>query len=76
MKCAPSERPFIEKCTTAQDVWSTLEKRHVHQGPMSQITLIQEAFSTYYSSSTLFASTTLVLQDLNCRIWDMGTPHS
>ena len=74
MKCAPSERPFIEKCTTAQDVWSTLEKRHVHQGPMSQITLIQEAFSTYYSSSTLFASTTLVLRDLNRRIWDMGTP--
>ena len=75
MKCAPSEHPFIKKCTTAQDVWSTLEKHHVHQGPMSQITLIiQEVFSTYYSSSTLFASTTLVLQDLNRRIWDMGTP--
>ena len=74
MKCAPSERPFIEKCTTAQDVWSTLQKCHVHQGPMSQVTLIQEALAVQYSSSTLFASTTLVLWDLNCCIWDMGTP--
>ena len=76
MKCAPSEHPFIENCGSACDIWQTLQKRHVHQGPMSQVTLIQEALSVHYSSSTPFAETTLILRDLNRRIWDMGTPTS
>ncbi|KIK10296.1 hypothetical protein K443DRAFT_145367, partial [Laccaria amethystina LaAM-08-1] len=42
MKCAPSEHPFVENCVSSRDIWSTLQKRHVHQGPMSQVTLIQE----------------------------------
>ena len=25
---------------TAQDIWSTLQKHHIHQGPMSQITFL------------------------------------
>ncbi|KIJ99112.1 hypothetical protein K443DRAFT_181897, partial [Laccaria amethystina LaAM-08-1] len=76
MKCASSEHPFIENCSSAEEIWSTLEKRHVHQGPMSQVTLIQEALAVRYSSSTPFADTTLVLRDLNRRIWDMGSPTS
>ena len=74
MKCAASEHEFVENCETAQDIWSTLQKRHVHQGPMSQITLIQEALALRYSSSTLFSATTLLYRDLNRRIWDMGAP--
>jgi hypothetical protein len=41
---------------------------------MSQVTLIQEALSVRYSSPTPFAETTLILHNLNCRIWDMGAP--
>ena len=76
MKCAPSELPFIENCISAEDVWSTMWKRHIHQGPMTQVTLIQEALLVRYSSSTPFADTTLKLRDLNHCIWDMGTPTS
>jgi len=76
MKCAPSEHPFVENCVSSHDIWSTLQKRHVYQGPMSQVTLIQEALSVHYSSSTPFADTTLILRDLNRRIWDMGAPNS
>ena len=74
LKCASSEHPFIENCTTAKDIWSVLKKRHVHQGPMTQVTLIQEALSVRYSSSVPFADTTLILHNLNRRIWDMGAP--
>jgi len=74
MKCAPSEHSFIETCESTEDIWTTLRKRHVHQGPMSQVTLIQEALIVCYSSSTPFAETTLILRDLNRRIWDMGAP--
>jgi len=52
MKCAPSKHPFIESCTSAEDIWLTLQKCHVHQGPMSQVTLIQEALAVCYLSST------------------------
>jgi len=76
MKCAPSEHPFVENCVSSHDIWSTLQKRHVYQGPMSQVTLIQEALSVRYSLSTPFANTTLILRDLNWHIWDMGTPNS
>jgi hypothetical protein len=41
---------------------------------MSQVTLIQEALAIRYSSSIPFADTTLILRDLNRRIWDMGAP--
>ena len=74
MKCAPSEHEFVENCETAQDIWSTLQKRHVHQGPMSQITLIQEALALCYYSSTLFSAMALLYRDLNRWIWDMGAP--
>ena len=74
MKCASSEHQFIEKCTTAEDIWTTLKKCHVHQGAMSQVILIQEAFSLRYSPSTPFADTTLLYCNLNQCIWDMGTP--
>ena len=74
MKCASSEHQFIEKCTTAEDIWTTLKKCHVHQGAMSQVILIQEAFSLCYSPSTPFADTTLLYCNLNQCIWDMGTP--
>ena len=74
MKCASSEHQFIEKCTTAEDIWTTLKKRHVHQGAMSQVILIQEAFSLRYSPSTPFADTTLLYRNLNQHIWDMGAP--
>jgi len=76
MKCASSEHPFIEHCATAEEIWSTLQKCHVHQGPMSQVTLIQEALVVRYSSSVPFAETMLILRDLNRRIWDMGAPTS
>jgi len=75
MKCAPSEHPFIEGCDSTKAVWLTLQQHHVHQGPMSQVTLIQEALSARYSSSTPFAETTLILCNLNRRIWDMGAPN-
>jgi len=65
MKCAPSEHSFIETCESTKDIWMTLQKHHVHQGPMSQVTLIQEALTVCYSSSTPFAETTLILHDLN-----------
>ena len=76
MKCTPSEHPFVKNCVSSHDIWSTLQKRHVYQGPMSQVTLIQEALSVRYSSSTPFANTTLILRDLNWCIWDMGAPNS
>lgn len=76
LKCASSEHQFIENCTTAEDIWNVLKKRHVHQGPMTQVTLIQEALSIRYSSSVPFAETTLILRNLNRRIWDMGAPTS
>ena len=41
---------------------------------MTQVTLIQEALSVRYSSSVPFADTTLILRNLNHRIWDMGVP--
>jgi len=41
---------------------------------MTQVTLIQEALSVRYSSSVPFADTTLILRNLNRRIWDMGAP--
>jgi len=65
LKCVSSEHPFIENCTTAEDIWSVLKKHHVHQGPMTQVTLIQEALSVRYSSSVPFADTTLILRNLN-----------
>ena len=74
MKCAPSEHQSIENCNTAEEIWKTLKRRHVHQGPMTQVTLIQEALSVRYSSSVPFADTTLILRNLNHRIWDMGAP--
>ncbi|KIK04352.1 hypothetical protein K443DRAFT_4660 [Laccaria amethystina LaAM-08-1] len=76
MKCADSEHPFIENCASSHEIWSILQQRHIHQGPMSQVTLIQEALSVHYSSSVPFANTTLILRDLNRRIWDMGAPNS
>jgi hypothetical protein len=76
LKCASSEHQFIEDCTTAEKIWNTLKTRHIHQGPMTQVTLIQEALSVRYSSSVPFAETSLILQNLNRRIWDMGTPTS
>ena len=68
------EHEFVENCVSADEVWSTLRQRHIHQGPMSQVNLIQEALSVRYSSSVIFSETTLVLRDLNRRIWDMGAP--
>ena len=74
MKCVSAEREFVKNCVSADEVWSTLRQRHIHQGPMSQVNLIQEALSVRYSSSVAFSQTTLVLCDLNRRIWDMGAP--
>jgi len=59
MKCAPSEHSFLENCDTAE--WTILRQRHIHQGPMSQVTLIQEALSARYLSSVLFSETMMVL---------------
>jgi hypothetical protein len=75
-KCAPSEVTLIEDCKTAKDAWSILSSRHKMQGPISQVTMIQEAFPVRYSSSVPFADITTKLRDLNKRIWDMGTPTS
>lgn len=74
MKCADAEHPTIISCDTAVDMWAALQLRHEQQGPISQITLLQEAFAVRYSPNVPFSETTLIFQKLNKRIWDMGTP--
>ena len=44
MKCAPSECPFVEKCTTAQDVWSTWKFAMSIKGPCHRSLLFRKSF--------------------------------
>lgn len=73
-KCATPELEFIENCPSAISMWTTLKGRHELQGPISQVTLIQEALLVRYSLTTPFSDMTTKLRDLNRRIWDMGAP--
>ncbi|RDB22793.1 hypothetical protein Hypma_010277 [Hypsizygus marmoreus] len=73
-KCAPAELSIIEDSKSSLATWTTLLSRHKLQGPISQVSLIQEALNVRYSTSTPFAETTAHIRSLNKRIWDMGTP--
>lgn len=73
-RCAPSEQSFIDNCTSALSMWTTLQTRHQLQGPLNQITLIQQAMNIKYSINTPFADTTAAIRSINSRIWDMGAP--
>jgi hypothetical protein len=73
-KCSSTELSVIEDCPTALSTWSTLQSRHQCQGTVSQIHLIQEAFSVQFSTSTPFSETSERLRTLNEHIWAMGAP--
>ena len=70
------ELSFIDTCPTALSTWTTLKARHQCQGTVSQINLMQEAFSIRYSMSAPFADTSERLRTLNDCIWTMGAPMS
>ncbi|KAF8881440.1 hypothetical protein BD779DRAFT_1473363 [Infundibulicybe gibba] len=73
-KCDFSEHSYIEECATAHEMWSVLKTRHEQQGPISQITLLQEAFTIRYSHAVPFAETAARISVINRRIWAMGAP--
>ena len=73
-RCSPTELSFIDDCPSALSTWTTLKARHQCQGTVSQINLMQEAFSVRYSLSTPFTETSEKLRTLNDRIWAMGAP--
>ena len=73
-RCSSTELAFIDGCPTALSTWTTLQTHHQCQGTVSQIHLMQEAFTIKYSTSTPFSDTSERLRTLNDRIWAMGSP--
>ncbi|KAJ3821267.1 hypothetical protein EV361DRAFT_793819, partial [Lentinula raphanica] len=74
LKSTRAERPFIESAKTAKEAWDALKARHEQAGPVKQALLIQEALGIRYSRTEPFSATSSKLNDLNTRIWAMGTP--
>lgn len=73
-QCSPTEYSFVEDCSTALQMWTTLQNRHRCQGVVSQIQLIQEGFSIHYSTTSPFSTTSEQFCTLNDHIWAMGAP--
>ena len=73
-KCSATELSIIKSCKSALSIWTTLQSQHECQGTVSQIQLIQEAFSVEYSTTVPFSETSERLHVLNERIWAMGKP--
>jgi len=67
-RCSSTELTFIEDCPTALSTWTTLQTHHQCQGMVSQIHLMQEAFTIKYSASTPFLDTSECLRTLNDHI--------
>ncbi|KZT18348.1 hypothetical protein NEOLEDRAFT_1080432, partial [Neolentinus lepideus HHB14362 ss-1] len=74
LRAVQEERRFIDPATTAREAWDALRARHEQQGPLTQITLIEQAFAARYSTEERFATTSHRLTELVGRIWAIGIP--
>ncbi|KZT18528.1 hypothetical protein NEOLEDRAFT_1031456, partial [Neolentinus lepideus HHB14362 ss-1] len=75
LRATQEERRFIlEAGSNAMLAWSTLCNCHIKQGPLAQITLIEDAFTTHYSASEPYAVTSERLAQLVHHIWAIGIP--
>ncbi|THU92553.1 hypothetical protein K435DRAFT_862355 [Dendrothele bispora CBS 962.96] len=49
MRLAQSEKTHVRECGTSKEVWDSLKSRHRKQGNITQISLIEEAFSICFA---------------------------
>ncbi|KZT20517.1 hypothetical protein NEOLEDRAFT_1075459, partial [Neolentinus lepideus HHB14362 ss-1] len=68
------ERRIIDAAPDATTAWTNLHARHEQQGPLTQLTLIEEAFATWYTPDECLATTSHNLTELVKRIWAIGIP--
>jgi hypothetical protein len=72
----PSERDFIDSqdFKTARQLYDLLRTRHTKLGLSTQVSLINDALASSFSSKVRVSETLKDLKDLNDRIWQIGQP--
>ncbi|KZT20698.1 hypothetical protein NEOLEDRAFT_1075039 [Neolentinus lepideus HHB14362 ss-1] len=74
LRAVQEERRIIDAAPDTATAWTNLRARHEQQGPLTQLTLIEEAFATWYTPDERLATTSHNLMELVKRIWVIGIP--
>ncbi|THV03569.1 hypothetical protein K435DRAFT_791610 [Dendrothele bispora CBS 962.96] len=69
-----AEKTHIRECTTSKDMWDSLKTRHRKQGNITQISLIEEAFSLRFAHDATILDMMQKIADLVKHIFDIGIP--
>lgn len=68
-----SEKDFFDRSKPSKKNWETLKERHQNEGPVKQVTLLQQALNTQCSKEEPLPLTARKICDLIQRAFEIGT---